>query len=332
MNTSGMGRQLALVSLFPARKPRTLDQALTHAARQWLGNECVVTEQLSYRYRQIDKWLTSLAAGLITNGIKLGDRVALVMANYAAFVAIEFAIFSVGTIVAPINFLNLRNEMAYVLKQASAPCLLTMNAFCNLNYLGMRDNIRPQCRSEGGTEVLLELKSVFVLSTGETLPPDKMGELRIRGFGVTPGDCTRPIKAADAFDVCGWFRTSNPGTLDEGGYPTFKNRAKESCRCGVERVLLLKFGTVRAANQNVNAVYVAAIPDQPWSEVGVASVIKVNDADVDSQALIDLRKQKLAPFKLPEHILFLLLNVFPPPLPDGLENSCSLSACSADLI
>ena len=112
MNTSGMGRQLALVSLFPARKPRTLDQALTHAARQWLGNECVVTEQLSYRYRQIDKWLTSLAAGLITNGIKLGDRVALVMANYAAFVAIEFAIFSVGTIVAPKNFLNLRNEDA----------------------------------------------------------------------------------------------------------------------------------------------------------------------------------------------------------------------------
>lgn len=539
MNASVKGRQLALASLYPTWEPRTLDQALSHAAKQWPNNEFIVSEQRSYTYQEIDEWAARLAGGLIASGVNPGDHVALLMANYPEFVAIKFAISRVGAVAVPINFLNRRDELAYVLKQSDARCLITMNAFRDLNYLQMLDDIEPRWRGAGNNEVLRELRSVFVFSTGdalphnvrefnelegeqawgskgdpladsdiiytsgttggpkgvllshemllraafgsvygrafnlgrrilfslpmyhvfgyvegllaamlvggaviiqrqftphdtlaavakysaedllliptmtmavieqmksdtydvssvkamlssggkspagiweliyqrfgdievttgygmteatasstvtrpddplsrlistngrlrdigiatpaendgklvnyrvvdtetgETLPPGSMGELRMRGFGVTRGYYNKPVETAEAFDSEGWFRTGDLGTLDEDGYLTLKGRTKESYRCGGELVLPLEVETALAAHPAVNEVHVVAIPDQRMGEVGVACVVRADDTHVDDQELIDLCKQNLARFKVPKHILFFLLEDIP---------------------
>lgn len=539
MNASVKGRQLALASLYPTWEPRTLDQALSHAAKQWPNNEFIVSEQRSYTYQEIDEWAARLAGGLIASGVNPGDHVALLMANYPEFVAIKFAISRVGAVAVPINFLNRRDELAYVLKQSDARCLITMNAFRDLNYLQMLDDIEPRWRGAGNNEVLPELRSVFVFSTGdtlphnvrefnelegeqalgskgdplvdsdiiytsgttggpkgvllshemllraafgsvhgrafnlgrrilfslpmyhvfgyvegllaamlvggaaiiqrqftphdtlaavakhsaedllliptmtmavieqmksdtydvssvkamlssggkspagiweliyqcfgdievttgygmteatasstvtrpddplsrlistngrlrdigiaapadndgklvnyrvvdtetgETLPPGSMGELRMRGFGVTRGYYNKPVETAEAFDSEGWFRTGDLGTLDEDGYLTLKGRTKESYRCGGELVLPLEVETALAAHPAVNEVHVVAIPDQRMGEVGVACVVRADDTHVDEQELIDLCKQNLARFKVPKHILFFRLEDIP---------------------
>lgn len=539
MNASVKDRQAELALLYPRWEPRTLDQALTHAAKQWPDNEFIVSEQRSYSYKEIDDWSARLAGGLIARGINLGDHVALVMANYPEFVAIKFAISRIGAVAVPINFLNRRDELAYVLKQSDARCLITMNAFRDLNYLQMLDEIEPQWRGMDGGKELPELRSVFVFSTGEalpqdvhgfgelegeqmhgskgdpqadsdiiytsgttggpkgvllshdmllraafgsvygrafnlrrrilfslpmyhvfgyvegllaamlvggaviiqrqftphdtlnavekygaedllliptmtmavieqmkshsydvssvkamlssggkspagiweliyqyfgdievttgygmteatasstvtrpddplsrlictngrlrdvgiaapadndgklvnyrvvdtetgeTLPPGSMGELRMRGFGVTRGYYNKPIETAEAFDSEGWFRTGDLGTLDEEGCLTLKGRTKESYRCGGELVLPLEVEMVLAAHPAVNEVHVVAIPDQRMGEVGVACVVRADDTHVDDQVLIDLCKKNLARFKVPKHILFLPLEDIP---------------------
>ena len=128
MRKSVVERQQALETRHPAWVARTLDQALDEVARTWPDREFIVTDHVSFSYREVDQWATRLAYGLQHAGIRPGDHVALIMANYPEFVALKFAISRVGATAVPINFLNRRDELAYVLEQSDARCLVTMDS------------------------------------------------------------------------------------------------------------------------------------------------------------------------------------------------------------
>ena len=136
-------RQAALEQAKPAWNPLTLDQALSLAASEWPENEFVVSERGCFSYRALDQWVTELAVGLVSKGVRKGDHVALLMANYPEFVALKFAIARAGAVAVPINFMNRRDELKYVLEQSEAVCLITMDRFRDLNYLDMLDEISP---------------------------------------------------------------------------------------------------------------------------------------------------------------------------------------------
>ena len=68
---------------------------------------------------------------------------ALVLANHPEFVALKFAISRAGAVCIPINFLNRRDELGYVLRQSGAVLLVTMDRFRDLDYLGMLDELAP---------------------------------------------------------------------------------------------------------------------------------------------------------------------------------------------
>ena len=112
-------------------------------------------------------WSVQLAAGLVNKGVKPGDHVALLMANFPEFVAVKFAIAMVGAVAVPVNFLNKRDELAYVLKQSNAVMLITMDSFRNMPYWRYLDELIPDWQVQGGGDVFPELKNVIVFATGE---------------------------------------------------------------------------------------------------------------------------------------------------------------------
>ena len=112
-------------------------------------------------------WSVQLAAGLVNKGVKPGDHVALLMANFPEFVAVKFAIAMVGAVAVPINFLNKRDELAYVLKQSDAVMLITMDSFRNMPYWRYLDELVPDWQVQGGGDVFPKLKNVIVFATGE---------------------------------------------------------------------------------------------------------------------------------------------------------------------
>ena len=112
-------------------------------------------------------WSARLAAGLVNKGVKPGDHVALLMANFPEFVAVKFAIAMVGAVAVPINFLNKRDELAYVLKQSDAVMLITMDSFRNMPYWRYLDELAPGWQVQGGGDVFPKLKNVIVFATGE---------------------------------------------------------------------------------------------------------------------------------------------------------------------
>ena len=160
-------RQALLRQRFPVWQSLTLDGLLAKNAQDYPDRDFVVSNQRTWTYAQMHAWSKKLASGLVNKGIKPGDHVALLMANYPEFVAIKFAIAMVGAVAVPINFLNKRDELGYVLKQSDAAMLITMDSFRSMPYWSYLDELIPGWQRQGGGDIFPKLKNVIVFETGE---------------------------------------------------------------------------------------------------------------------------------------------------------------------
>ena len=175
-------RQQALWHRYPAWQPRTLDQVLDAVAAEFPDRPYVITDERSWSYRDIQRWSERLATGLVQADVRPGDHVGLLLANYPEFVAIKFAIARVGAVAVPINFLNRRDELGYVLRQSDAVLLVTMDRFRKLEYLQFLDELAPGWEHQGGGEVFPRLKRVIVFATGDE--PARPGATSLSDFGT----------------------------------------------------------------------------------------------------------------------------------------------------
>src|SRR3546814_9287820 len=69
-------------------------------------------------YAETASWSRRLADGLAALGVRRGDRVGLLMANYLEFTPLKFAIARAGAVAVPFNYLYRTEELAYVLRQS----------------------------------------------------------------------------------------------------------------------------------------------------------------------------------------------------------------------
>ena len=183
-------RQQALWRRFPAWQALTLDQMLDATAAQYPQRPFVITDQRSWTYSEVQAWSERIAAGLVAAGVRPGDHVALLMANYPAFIAVKFAIARAGAVAVPINFLNRRDELGYVLKQSDAVLLIVMDRFRGLEYLQFLDELAPGWERDGGGPAFARLKHVVVFPTGDA--PVRPGVTSLQAFATqAPG--WRPI-------------------------------------------------------------------------------------------------------------------------------------------
>lgn len=162
--TPAQRRQL-LEARHPAWKPMTISQSLDAAAAEFGARPLVITDERSYSYLEMQDWSRRLASGLIERGVRAGDHVALILANYPEFVAIKYAIARVGAVAVPINYLLRRQELLYVLEQSDTTVLITMKSLGDRDYLEDMDAIAPGWETVGGGTRLPRLRDVFVYST-----------------------------------------------------------------------------------------------------------------------------------------------------------------------
>lgn len=167
MRSTVQERQEKLLQRHPTWVPRTLDQMLDHAASEFPQRSYVLTNEKRYTYREIKEWSERIAGGLVAAGVRQGDHVAMVMANYPDFAALKFAIARVGATCVPINFLNRRDELGYLLRQSDAAFLVTMDRFRDLDYLTALDELMPGWERNGGGEAFPRLKGIVVFPTTE---------------------------------------------------------------------------------------------------------------------------------------------------------------------
>ncbi|MQA13054.1 MAG: AMP-binding protein [Pseudonocardiaceae bacterium] len=157
-------RRDALQARHPQWEPTTLDGLLDRCAREFADRPLVITDERTVSYSETAAWSRRLADGLAALGVRPGDRVGVVMANYVEFVPLKFAIARAGAVAIPFNYLYRTEELEYVLRQSECSVLVTMTGFANLDYLAMLDSIAPGWE-RGGGKALPALREVVLLST-----------------------------------------------------------------------------------------------------------------------------------------------------------------------
>jgi long-chain acyl-CoA synthetase len=147
------------------------------------------------------------------------------------------------------------------------------------------------------------MKVVDLEDPSTEVPQGQPGELLIKGPQVFQGYWNDPEETAKSLLPDGWLRTGDIVTVDEDGFTTIVDRAKELVITGgfnvspseVEAVLRQHPGVVEAA--------VFGKPLERGGEMVVAAVELGPDADFDEAALRAQCREHLAAYKVPRRIV-----------------------------
>jgi fatty-acyl-CoA synthase len=145
--------------------PRSTAQLLDHVAETHPGRPMVVTDERTYSYADVAELSVELARGLYAVGVRTGDHVAVVMANFPHAVALKFAVARLGAVSVSVNFMLRHEELGYVLGQSRSTVLITMDEFRGLDYGSELDQLIPGWEKHAGGDVLTALREVFVFGT-----------------------------------------------------------------------------------------------------------------------------------------------------------------------
>jgi acyl-CoA synthetase (AMP-forming)/AMP-acid ligase II len=157
---------------------------------------------------------------------------------------------------------------------------------------------RPHLAGSVGLASGVEIRTVN--DAGADVP---VGEVVIRGPGVTSGYLDNEAANEAAFFGEGWFRTGDLGRIDDEGYLFLEGRIKELIIRGGENIAPAEVEDALKSHPAVLDAAVFGLEDERYGEEVGAAVALADSADE-----ADLRqwcRERLAPFKVPKTIYFL---------------------------
>ena len=139
---------------------------------------------------------------------------------------------------------------------------------------------------------------------GNELPRGEVGELQVRGPNNVRGYLNQPEATAEAFPE-GWFRTGDLATIDEAGFISIVDRAKDMVLRGGENIYCAEVEAAIFDHPAVKECAVFAVPDDRFGEVpGVAVVCKPGES-VSEDVLRKHAGDRIAAYKVPAYFWFL---------------------------
>ena len=145
---------------------------------------------------------------------------------------------------------------------------------------------------------------VAVIDTdGHPVAPGEIGEIVSRGDNVMLEYYDEPEQTA-AFWRHGWAHTDDVGTIDEDGFITLVDRAKDMIISGGENVYPKEIENAIYDHEAVAECAVFGIPDDKWGEVPAAYVCLKDNAELSEQDLVAHCAALLAQFKRPRIVKF----------------------------
>ncbi|MED4652173.1 o-succinylbenzoate--CoA ligase [Bacillus pseudomycoides] len=138
---------------------------------------------------------------------------------------------------------------------------------------------------------------------GEVVPPNVEGEIVVKGPNVTHGYFKREDATRETI-IDGWLHTGDLGYLDEEGFLYVLDRRSDLIISGGENIYPAQIEEVLLANPKVAEAGVVGKADEQWGQVPAAFIVKA--ADITEEELIKFCEEKLARYKVPREVHFLL--------------------------
>jgi acyl-CoA synthetase (AMP-forming)/AMP-acid ligase II len=144
-----------------------------------------------------------------------------------------------------------------------------------------------------------------VREDGRTARPGEVGELWVKGPGVTPGYWGNPDASDGLLTSDGWLRTGDLARRGALGTFTFAGRSKDVVKHGGYSVYALEVERVLDQHPAVAESAVLGLPDERMGEVPVAVVVLRAEQHASEDELIAFCRERLADYKCPRRIAFM---------------------------
>jgi fatty-acyl-CoA synthase len=140
--------------------------------------------------------------------------------------------------------------------------------------------------------------------SGNVLPNDgqSVGEVQVRGPWIT-GSYYRGRDAGKFAD--GWLATGDVGKIDDHGYLTLTDRAKDVIKSGGEWISSVELENHIMGHPEVLEAAVVGVPDERWEERPLAAVVLKENATITARELRDYLRDKVVRWWLPERWTFI---------------------------
>jgi fatty-acyl-CoA synthase len=124
----------------------TLGGALDKAAERWPDREAVAVRDQAVRltFAELRQEVDRLATGLISLGLKPGDRVGLWSPNRIEWILTQYATAKAGLILVNINPGYRAAELEYALNKVECRALISANRFKTTDYIGILRELAPE--------------------------------------------------------------------------------------------------------------------------------------------------------------------------------------------
>src|SRR5215831_17373841 len=122
---------------------QTIGALPERAAQRWGPREAIVFKDRRLTFAEVAASVDRVAKGLITLGIRPGDKVALWMLNRPEWIEAAFAVMRIGAVLVPINTRLRTDDVAYVIDQSESTALILAERAGPIDYLGMVRELVP---------------------------------------------------------------------------------------------------------------------------------------------------------------------------------------------
>lgn len=139
--------------------------------------------------------------------------------------------------------------------------------------------------------------------TGAPLPNGERGEIAVRGPQVMLGYWNRPDETAKVL-ADGWLRTGDIGLMDDDGYFTIVDRAKDLIIAGGYNIYPREIEEVLVTHPAVAEAIAIGIPDEYRGESVRAYIVLKEGHQATSDEIIAFCKHDLAIYKVPKQVVF----------------------------
>jgi fatty-acyl-CoA synthase len=210
----------------------------------------------------------------------------------AGFPTLEVA--AVGAAPVPLHLLEVWSAKGLVLSQSFG-----MTEVFSVSFTPP-EKAREQIGSAGNP--LMHVKVQIGDAQGFELPRDEVGEIQVRGPGVTPGYWHDPEGTEAAFTTNGWFRTGDAGRMTKEGVIYVVDRIKDMYISGGENIYPAEIEAAISTLDDVGHCAVIGVPDLKWGEVGLALVVARPGRAIDPDRVLAHCRERLARFKVPRGV------------------------------
>ncbi len=166
---------------------RCIGQVLDDTSDKYPERDALVVkhENRRFTYGQLKQEVELAARGLLSLGIKKGDRIGIWSTNSSEWVITQFATAKIGAILVNINPLNRAFELKHVLQQSECQTLLLIDGFRDANYISILREICPELESSAPGDLqcrnLPDLRTIIFIGNSAAARMFSWEELLRRG-------------------------------------------------------------------------------------------------------------------------------------------------------